>query len=85
MKRIFEKLDIRKAMGPDGVSKWILKECREELVEVVWDIISTSLMKGTVPKEWKRANIVPIYKGGKKTEPLNYRPMSLMSVVGKNL
>ena len=60
MKRIFEKLDIRKAMGPDGVSKWILKECREELVEPVWDIISTSLMEGAVPKEWKRANIVPI-------------------------
>ena len=51
-------------------------------MEPVSDIISTSLMEGTVPKEWKRANIVPIYKGGKKTEPLNYRPVSLMSDVG---
>ena len=44
IKRILEKLDIRKAMGSDAVSNWILKECREELVEPVWDIISTSLM-----------------------------------------
>ena len=51
-------------------------------MEPVWDI-STSLMEGTVPEECKRANIDPIYKGGKKTEPLNYRPMSLTSVIGK--
>ena len=43
IKRILEKLDIRKTMGPDGVLNWILKECREELVELVWDIFSTSL------------------------------------------
>ena len=28
-------------------------------------------------------NIVSIYKGGKKTDPLNYRPVSLTSVVSK--
>ncbi|MPC52355.1 hypothetical protein E2C01_046223 [Portunus trituberculatus] len=26
---------------------------------------------------------IPIFKGGKATEPLNYRPVSLTSVVGK--
>ena len=46
-------------------------------------MINSSLKEGRVPREWKRANIVPIYKGGKKTEPLYYRPMSLTSVVGK--
>ena len=35
IKRILEKLDIRKAMAPDGVSNWIWKECREGLVEPV--------------------------------------------------
>ena len=29
------------------------------------------------------ANIVPSYKGGKKTDPLNYRPVSLTSVVNQ--
>ena len=81
--KLLEKLDVRKAMGPDGVSGWTLRECREQLVEPIWDVISSSLKEGKVPREWKRANIVPIYKGGKKTEPLNYRPVSLTSVVGK--
>ena len=80
---LMEKLDVRKSMGPDEVSNWTLKECREQLVEPIWDVINSSLIEGCVPEEWKRANIVPIHKSGKKTEPLNYRPVSLTSVVGK--
>ena len=78
--KVLEKLDARKAMG---VLKWALKECREQLVEPIWNVINSSLKEGKVPRELKRANIIPIYKGGKKTEPLNYRPVSLTSVVSK--
>ena len=46
-------------------------------------MIRSSIEEGRVPKEWKRANVVPIYKGSKKTEALNYRPVSLTSVLGK--
>ena len=60
--KLLEKLDVRKAMGPDEVSNWILKECKKQLEEPFWDVINTSMMEGRVPKEWKRANIVPIYK-----------------------
>ena len=81
--RLLENLDVRKAMEPDGVSDWTLKECKEQLVQPIWEVITSSIKEGRVPKEWKRANIVPIYKGGKKTDPLNYRPVSLTSVVNK--
>lgn len=46
-------------------------------------MINTSLPKGKMPREWKRTNVVPLYKGGKKIELVNYRPVLLMSVVGK--
>ena len=81
--RLLENLDVRKAMGPDGVSGWTLKECKEQLVQPIWEVITSSIKEERVPKEWKRANIVPIYKGGKKTDPLNYSPVSLTSVVSK--
>ena len=46
-------------------------------------MITSSVEEGRVPQEWKRANIVPIYKEGKKTDLLNNRPVSLTSVVSK--
>jgi len=76
-------LEEEKAMGPDEVSGSILKLCKEELVDPIYDIIKCSLERGRVPKEWKRADIVPIYKSGRKEEPLNYRPVSLTSVLCK--
>ena len=79
---MLEDLEDDKAMGPDEVSGRLLKVCREELIEPIYDI-SCSLETGEVPVEWKRAEVVPIYKSGSKEEPLNYRPVSLTSVVCK--
>ncbi|MPC09655.1 hypothetical protein E2C01_002271 [Portunus trituberculatus] len=34
--RLLENLDVRKAMGLDGVSGWPLKECKDQLLEPIW-------------------------------------------------
>lgn len=31
---------------------------------------------GTVPSDWRDANITPIYKKGRNTQELNYRPVT---------
>ena len=36
-----------------------------------------------MPEIWKLAHVTPIYKKGAKSDPLNYRPVSLTSVVCK--
>ena len=48
-------------------------------------IMQESLNQGKLPESWKRANIVPLFKKGNRQEPLNYRPVSLTSVVCKIL
>ncbi|CAJ0941134.1 unnamed protein product [Ranitomeya imitator] len=42
-----------------------------------------SIATGSVPQDWRIANVVPIFKKGSKSEPVNYRPVSLTSIVGK--
>ena len=49
------------------------------------NIFSKSVSNSTVPLDWKLANITPIFKKGVKSDPANYRPVSLTSVVWKIL
>ena len=48
-------------------------------------IFRKSVAEGVVPQEWKRANITPLFKKGSRSDPGNYRPVSLTSHVGKIL
>ena len=73
IKEIMEKLDERKAIGPDGVSGYILEKCRQEMAEPIHDIIECYIKTGKIPREWK-FDIMPIYKNGNEEEPLHYRP-----------
>ena len=70
-------MDERKAIGLDEVSGYFLNECRQEMAEP----IECSIKTGKVPKELKRADIMPIYKNGNKVKPFNYRPVSLNTIV----
>ncbi|MPC40584.1 hypothetical protein E2C01_034146 [Portunus trituberculatus] len=39
IRRLLDNLDVRKAMGPDGVSGWALKEYKEQLLNPIWEMI----------------------------------------------
>ena len=65
------------AAGPDGFPAVLLKICKVELAEPLEMIFRESLDSGFIPDIWKKAFIFPIQKGGERTEPANYRPVSL--------
>ena len=44
-----------------------------------------SINEGTLSRDWKNRNITPIFKKNSRTNPANYRPISLTSVVCKML
>ena len=47
------------------------------------EIINTSFLQGIFPSSLKFARVVPIHKGGCKTDVVNYRPISLLSSFSK--
>ncbi|CAM4526644.1 unnamed protein product [Caretta caretta] len=78
-----EKLDVHKSMGPDALHLRVLKELADVIAEPLAIIFENSWRSGEVPEDWKKANVVPIFKKGKEEDPGNYRPVSLTSVLGK--
>ena len=79
------KIRSNKAEGPDGIYAKILNECEREIAEPLASIFSKSLSETKIPPDWKRAHVVPIFKGGDKSNVENYRPVSLTSLVCKTL
>uniref|UniRef100_A0A8C3F2F9 Reverse transcriptase domain-containing protein n=1 Tax=Chrysemys picta bellii TaxID=8478 RepID=A0A8C3F2F9_CHRPI len=80
-----EHLNGTKSGGPDDLHPRILKELAREIAGPLAIIFNESLNSGVVPLDWRIANVVPIFKKGKKSDPGNYRPVSLTSVVCKVL
>merc|ERR1712035_156272 len=75
-----KELDKRKAMGPDEISGWVMRECAEELSHPITTLYERSLKQGRIPYQWKLADITLLFKKGDKEVPFNYRPVSLTSL-----
>lgn len=79
-------LDISKATGPDGVQCLVLQRCATSLAYPLSILFDKSLRECTLATPWKRATVNPIYKNkGQRSNPSQYRPISLLSNVGKIL
>ena len=80
-----KRLDANKAQGPDKISPKVLKELSDELAEPLCILFNKSLEEGQLPLDWKRAEVTAIFKKGTKTDPSNYRPISLTCIICKLL
>ena len=81
-----KQLKCKKAPGPDGVSNDMIKHLGPLAKRTLLELFNESWKTGTVPATWKKAIITPIHKKGKdKKNPSSYRPISLLSCLGKLL
>ena len=68
-----------KSMGPDDVHPGVLKEMTDVVAEPLSITCEKSWLSGEVPGDWKKGNITPIFKKGRKDDPGNYRQVKCAS------
>ena len=83
--KVVQKLDSNKAHGQDNISIPMIKICGKSICKPLRRIFEESLKTGTFPLEWKRGNVVWIFKKGDKQIYKNYRSVSLLPIFGKIL
>ena len=82
---VMSNLDYNKAQGPDNIPVRLLKETATEIAPSLCVLFKKSLRVGTLPCDWKIANVVPVHKLGEKSHVENYRPISLLPIISKVL
>ena len=62
-------------------------ELHHEIAPILTLIFNLSLETGVVPIDWRKADVVPVYKKGSKSKASrpNYRPISLTCIASKLL
>ena len=76
---------INTASGPDGLFSKMLRGTAGSIAPALTTLFNLSLKLSTVPEDWKKSNITPIFKSSQTSEASNYRPISLLSLISKVL
>ena len=74
-------LNPAKATGLDGIGPRILKLASTVLSPSITALINKSIETATFPDQLKMAKLNPIHKGGSKSDPANYRPISILPTI----
>jgi hypothetical protein len=78
-----DELETNKSSGLDEIHPLVLKNCSKSLCVPLSLLFTKSFKVGALPSCWKFANVTPIFKKGSKNCALNYRPISLTSILCK--
>ncbi|XP_054872390.1 uncharacterized protein LOC118470055 [Amphiprion ocellaris] len=80
-----KKIKTRKAAGPDGISSRLLRDCADQLCQVLLHIFNLSLSLERVPVLWKTSCLVSVSKTRNPREPNHFRPVALTSHLMKTM
>lgn len=72
-----------RAVGPDGIPGYVIKGCGEFLIDPLLQVFNLSLKTATYPIAWRICKVVPVFKGGSRSEIKNYRPIAILNTVSK--
>ncbi|KAJ8651363.1 hypothetical protein O0I10_001955 [Lichtheimia ornata] len=82
---IIKQANPRKAPGVDHITGAMLKPIVNLISPLLASFFTLCWLWSWTPKDWRIAQVVPIFKKGDPTIPSNYRPISLTSIFRKIL
>jgi hypothetical protein len=84
IEKAIKSLKNNKASGIDQILNEHLKYSFPKIKEMLLKLFNIIFTSGLVPSMWTIGTIIPIYKNkGDPKEPSNYRPITLLSCLGK--
>ena len=82
LRKLVNDSPVGKTNGLDGIPTCLLKLSFTFIVTHIFNLVIST---GIIPKDWKSARVIPIFKADLKVDPANYRPISVLSVIAKLL
>ena len=81
--KMLSKTNSNKAPGMDKLSGIFLKDGATLLASPLTQIVNLSIVFSLFPDPCKIAKLITLFKKGSKTDPKNYRPISLLPLLSK--
>ncbi|XP_058983356.1 uncharacterized protein LOC101889084 isoform X4 [Musca domestica] len=73
----------KKSCSIDNISNYILKKIPESAIKLLVIVFNNCLNNGHFPPSWKISKIIPIKKKNSSENVADFRPISLLSNIGK--
>ena len=83
VRQVMKQMKNRKAPGDDGIPFELLGAGGECIVQQLLKMFNIAYRSESVPLDWQRGVICPLFKKGDKTSCDNYRGITLLSHAGK--
>ena len=85
VEKAISEFKINKSPGIDNINSTYALKIKDLVAQPLRILFNKSIETSEIPKDWKKANITPIFKKGSKSLAENYRPVSLTTFFGKVL
>lgn len=77
------RLKNKKSVGLDEIPVRVIKCIGEYIVQPICHLVNLAFSTGRFPSELKRGLVIPVYKGLDRKSEVNYRPITILSVLSK--
>jgi hypothetical protein len=78
-----QMLDPYKSAGLDNLDPSFLKLSAPIIANPITSLFNLSIVSSEIPKDWKTAAVIPLFKGGDTLDPNCYRPISILPCLSK--